>query len=267
MAFSLLSMAPPPLLRPGSAVVVLAALLVVARTGTAQTPGCDTPFDLPIQVRSAQDDEPVVGASIILAARQQRVLTGEDGGVLLEGVCSGSLRLSVSHLAYGTRTLLRDVGPHSTLTLRLSPRAVELEGITVSVEPVLRQLERRRAAVASKSGVFDAADFAGGPLPPDIPAYVAARIGHPLRSCGASSAFGARSCYPYRGRVSSVQIVCVDEAPIPGGVSDLRLFVQEDDIARLEFFPAQGLMRIYTKGFIGLAAKEPWLIQGPANLC
>lgn len=250
------------------ALVVLATAAVVP-TGllAQQAPGCTTPFDLPIQVTSSQDGEPVVGASVVIPSLQERLLTDEAGRILATGVCPGPLELSISHLGFGTTTITREAQRSSLLSIGLDPQAVPVEGLTVSVETVIRKLERRRKAFAFKSFAFDAGDFSDESLPTDIPAYVAARAGHPLTSCGPDTPFGDRNCYPFRGRMRSLQAICLDEARLRGGPSELDRMVQHADIARLEFYPSAGIMKVYTRAFIALAAEKPWLLELSPESC
>jgi hypothetical protein len=244
--------------------LILFLLLAVPGLAAQDPPLCEAPFDLPGQVRSTTDGSPVSGASVVLPAIQLRVLTDGGGRFVARGVCPGPLELSISHLAFGTAGLTAIAAPGELLDVRLEPRAVPLEGLVVEVEPVVRQLERRRMAHGWKS---DAVQFTGVPveeLPVSIPEFVAARAGHPLYGC--PGAIGnERNCFPFRGRRMRVT-VCLDEGPFAGGVPMLETF-PPDAIGRVEFYPHDGLMKVYSRDFLALAAGKPWLLLGAANDC
>lgn len=235
----------------------------------AQQPSvCDDGFVLRVEVRSS-GGRPVAGASVVLPARQERFVTDAEGRFSLDGVCPGSVEISVSHLSYGTTTLVREPTPGRPLVIELAPRPIALEGLTVEVETVIRELERRREAYGYKSGVFDVGDLPPEEIPADIPAYVAARTGHPLMSCGSRETFGERDCYPFRGRMRPVRAICIDGNPTRStdGPSGLHQMVQHADIARLEFYPSEGLMKVYTKAYVLWAAERPWLLSDPVDRC
>ena len=244
--------------------VTLLLPLAVPGLSAQGAPPCEGPFDLPGQVRSTTDGSPVSGASVVLPAVQLRVLTDGAGRFVARGVCPGPLELSISHLAFGTAVLTATAARGERLDIRLEPRAVPLEGLVVEVEPVVRQLERRRMAHGWKSDAFQFTGVATEELPVSIPEYVAARAGHPLYAC--PGAIGNdRNCFPYRGRRKRVS-VCLDEGPFAGGVPMLETF-PPDAIGRVEFYPDDGLMKVYTREFLALSAEKPWLLLGAANVC
>lgn len=242
----------------------LAALLLGPASLGGQEPApCD--LAVPGRVLSAADGSPVAGASVVLPSLQLRLLTDGAGRFLARGVCAGPLELSVSHLGFGTTTLQATVAPDELLVIRMRPRAVPLEGLVVEVEPVLRRLESRRMAIGQKSGVYEADDFDLRDLPTSIPQYVASRTGHPLQPC-TGSVLDRDACYPYRGGMAEVEVVCVDSAPIEGGLDVLELWPQ-DDIVRLEFYPGLGMMKVFTRSFMLQAAEHPWLLEGRLDHC
>jgi hypothetical protein len=250
--------------------ILCAALAVTPpdRANAQQPPVCDDAFVLPVEIRSSGGGA-VTGASVVLPARQERFLTDAEGRFSVDGVCPGALEVSISHLSHGTETVVGEAVPGRALVIELDPRPIALEGLTVEVETVIRKLERRREAYGYKSGVFNVGDFSGEALPSDIPAYVAARTGHPLMACGSRETFGERDCYPYRGQMRPVRAICIDGNPTRStdGPSGLDQVVQHSDIARLEFFPSDGLMKVYTKAYVLLAAEKPWLLSDPVDRC
>jgi hypothetical protein len=244
--------------------VILVLALAVPGLSAQETPPCQNPLDLPGRVHSAADGAAVSGASVVVPAVQLRVLTDGAGRFVVRGVCPGPLELSISHLAFGTAVLTATASRRERLDIRLEPRALPLEGLVVEVEPVVRQLERRRMAHGWKSDAFQFTGVGTEELPVSIPEYVAARAGHPLYAC--PRAIGDdRNCFPYRGRRKRVT-VCLDEGPFAGGVPMLETF-PPDAIGRVEFYPDDGLMKVYTREFLALSAEKPWLLLGAANEC
>lgn len=255
--------------RPRLAWGALSALLSLAPTSHASaqaSPPCPEPFVLPVQVR-ASTGGPVADASVVVPIQQRRFITDAEGRFSVPGVCPGPLQLSVSHISYGTITLVREALPDRALVIDVDPRPIALDGLLVAVETVTRRLERRRKASGFKSGVFNAEDVRDEEPPSDIPAYVAARTGHPLTACDPSETFGERNCYPFRGGLARVRTVCIDGNPAGQGPAALDQVVQQADIARLEFYPSAGVMRIYTRAYLLLAAEKSWLLADPVDRC
>lgn len=235
---------------------------------------CEGAFETEIHLYEATSEAPVPDVSVVLPASQWRGLSDSSGRVMIDRACPGRSTISVAHPAYGNRILEESLRVDSALVVYLASRTVEpdtavflLEGITVSVEPVVRRLERRRMATGYRSGVYNASDFEDGVAPVDIAAYVATRTGHPLVGCGSDAPFGEQLCYPYRGGLSRLQALCLDEGTVPGGPSQIQLILQRSDIARVEFYPASGLLRAYTESFMALASNRPWLIRPMPDSC
>ncbi len=249
-----------------SVIGALLALYPIGQAEAQQVAGCEDGLVATIQILS-DTGGPVSGASVVLPDRQQRFITDAEGRLAVDRVCRGVLRISVSHMAFGTKTVEREVSNGSPITIEMEPRAIALEGLTVEVETVIRQLERRREAHGYRSGVLDVAALPPEEVPADIPAYVAARTGHPLTACGPDVPFGEWNCYPYRGGLRAVGVICVDGVRAQGGPATLTAAVQQGDIARLEFYPTNGLMKVYTKAFVLLAAEKPWLLSDAADGC
>lgn len=124
--------------------------------------------DVAGRVVDASTKAPVAGAAVKLAGARNAVLTNEDGRFLVRGVEVGRHALEVDHLAYGKRTQSIDVPRTATLSIeiRLDPRPLQVEGITVTV---LSADERRARASIGVNGIaeerIEAAAVRGTRLP------------------------------------------------------------------------------------------------------
>lgn len=78
---------------------------------------------------------PVVGVEVLLGATGDRAITGGEGVFSLDEVAPGPNVIRTSHLGYGeqSRVVSLEAGSAYEITIRLTTKAIELEGIDVSV--------------------------------------------------------------------------------------------------------------------------------------
>jgi hypothetical protein len=81
--------------------------------------------------------DPVEGAVVRLAGTGHSAVTGNSGRFVLNGVNVGRYRFEVEHLTYGVTADSMEIGSSTAdVEVVLSPRAIQLEGITVFSRPV-----------------------------------------------------------------------------------------------------------------------------------
>lgn len=110
--------------------LTLLVMLVGGATAQAQD------FDVNGTVRSADDDRPLVGVNIVEQGTQNGTTTGANGEFALT-VAGPDAALVFSFLGFEQETVPLD--GRSELTVRLTPRAEELEGVVVTALGIERQ--------------------------------------------------------------------------------------------------------------------------------
>ncbi|ODS73523.1 MAG: TonB-dependent receptor [Cytophagaceae bacterium SCN 52-12] len=94
--------------------------------------------------------EPLIGAALFISGHYDGVHTNVDGKFVISRIPPGKTRITVTYLGYVTKVLEAampsDAG--NDVTIRLSPSAVQLEGVTVtgSFEGQSRALNQQKAA-------------------------------------------------------------------------------------------------------------------------
>jgi len=88
------------------------------------------------RVRDRQSGDPVAGATVRVAGLGTGAVTGDDGEFGIPSMPGGDYGIEVEHLAYGVNrdSVTVRSGMAVRLDLRLAPRAVPLEPLTVTVE-------------------------------------------------------------------------------------------------------------------------------------
>jgi hypothetical protein len=89
------------------------------------------------RLRDGDDGRPVSDAVITVAETGLEITSGRDGRFVLGELPVGTYQLGIEHVAYGSRTeaLRLEEGPVVLLEIALPPRAIALEGFTVTATP------------------------------------------------------------------------------------------------------------------------------------
>lgn len=141
-----------PARRLAGVLILLASTIVPSDTG-AQAPSesrsAPETVDVAGIVVDAADGTPLVGASVTVGDTGLRTRTGAEGRFVLWGIPAGDHVWVIEQLGYARWEEPFEAEPLDQLTIRLMPRPVALEAISVSVD----RLENRRklAAVAAHS--------------------------------------------------------------------------------------------------------------------
>lgn len=124
--------------------LVLAILLPVAWPPGPAPLGAQTPSTVVGRVTDAASAEAVAGAVVRLSGLPGEEVTDAEGRFVFRSVPAGAYLLTVQHLGYGLRSDSITVQARESLsvTVRISPAAIELEPMVVEVWS-REQLERR----------------------------------------------------------------------------------------------------------------------------
>lgn len=220
----------------------LLAMGVLAQTGRAQEP---TEFDL-VGTVVGESGEALVGAFVSFAGADWGSLTDEEGSFRIPDVLPGRVELEVQQLGYATRSWTGEIGPDSgPLVLRMEPRAVMLEGLTV----VTDRFRNRRNATATSSRAYDRTTLVTSPYE-SAAQFVTARAGLSTTPChGPHTSVCVRS----RGRVVA-PVIYVDEAPVFAGMEYLES-LQPQELHMVEVYAGGRHIRVYTEHFMERAAR------------
>jgi hypothetical protein len=95
-------------------------------------------------VRDWDTGRPIAEAIVALPDLGRQSISDSEGRVRLEGLLAGHHRIEVRHLGYGTQQDRLVVEPGQTqLELRLSPRAIAIEGVTALARSAAEEARRR----------------------------------------------------------------------------------------------------------------------------
>ena len=177
-----------------------------------------------------------------LVSAQRRTLTDADGTFRFQDIVEGEHQVRVSQLGYVTLSEMTELLEDDLLTVWLTPKAIDLEGITVTVN----RMTRRRRAFPRAVRAMDANEIAMSS------ALDAADLLE--RIPGARTVpCGANDCVLRRGRYTPVRIV-MDEMLTFGGLSALYGY-PTTAIHSMEYIPSCSVVRVYTKQFVERMAR------------
>lgn len=180
---------------------------------------------------------PVPGAFVELVSEDLRTIADSAGYFRFPAVTEGHHQVRVTQLGYVTLTEFAELLVDEVLTIWLTPRPFELEGITVTVN----RLESRRRAFASAVRVLDAEDVQmSGAF--DALELMERMPGVRTIPCGVDD------CVLRRGRYVPLRVV-VDEMQTFGGALALEGY-PTSEIHSIEFVPSCAVVRVYTRQFI-----------------
>ncbi|MGH7482338.1 MAG: carboxypeptidase regulatory-like domain-containing protein [Longimicrobiales bacterium] len=230
---------------PSSFLPVLALVLAVAHSAAAaQEPE-------PVAVRGlvvAEDGgQPLAGAWVELGSSDRGVLTDHEGRFRLGDIPPGPALLIVERLGYATGLVPFQAGPDSlsTLTVRLTPKPVLLEGLRV----VFDRFERRRNATPVSVRYFDESDLLRA-TQGDVVRFLRSRAGLFVTPCY-STRIVSNLCLWRRGQ-RIVPSVYIDERRA-FGLHELRHY-DPSDFYMIEVYSRGAHIRAYTRWFMAHAA-------------
>lgn len=219
---------------------VAGALAGSPTSGAAQAAAADRAPTIIVvgEVLDSSTRMPVPGALVEVVSAGVRVFSDSMGAFRIAGVEPGAdHQVRVSQLGYITLSEFTDLLPGEILTVWLTAKPIELEGLVVTVN----RLERRRRAFSRAVRV----------LSPEAIQMSAALDGRELleRLPGTMTVpCGLDDCVLRRGRYEAIRVV-VDEMPTFGGLRALEAF-PATEIHSMEFVPSCSVVRVYTRHFI-----------------
>lgn len=199
-------------------------------------------------ISDAETGEPIPAAEVTLVGTDYRAVTGTDGSFRFSDLEQGRYDLEMDHLAYGRQEREVVLGSRTLeIDARFSPRAIELEGFTVTVlQPRLEDegfYHRRRLRGATRATFLTGEELQARHAH-DLPWALRNITGTWLRMVGDNGPYlEARS----QGVTCSVPIfldgmlmtgTLVDGTPL-GGVFNLRN-LDLDEILAVEVYPPDG---------------------------
>lgn len=193
-----------------------------------------------------ESGQPLVGAFVSFPGADWGSLSDEEGVFRIPDILPGRVELEVEQLGYATLTWAGEVGPTSgPLVLRMEPRAVMLEGLTV----VTDRFRSRRNATATSSRAWDRTDLVTSPYE-SAAQFVSARAGLSTTPCRAAH---TSVCVWSRGRAVA-PVIYVDEAPVFAGMEYLES-MRPHELHLVEVFSRGRHIRVYTEHFMERAAR------------
>lgn len=204
------------------------------------------PFEVGGRVLDAATQEPIVDAVVRLTDAGVLAVTDSSGRFLLRGVPTGTHSWQISRIGYATWTEDVEVTAEDELTIRLLPQPQVLQGLVV----VGNRFRDRRLASGMTSRVIERGEVAragGG----DLHAFLQARIGVPLMSCGEQDP--EKNCAWLRGGEVEIKVF-IDEQRATGGLSQLH-GLPPQDVHSIELYTGGTMVRVYTEQFVARAAR------------
>lgn len=227
-----------------------AALLLPGITGAAHAqdtlPDPPRTFTFQGEVRDYMTELPVPGASVQIAELKRLVVTDHVGRFAFAGLTPGRYTFVTSGFGYETNREQSAVGLNAFMVVRLNPMAIALEGIEVTVERLVRQLEVRRLGTPRASEAFET-EAMQRTMETDVAAFVDARTSLTLYRDQLD-----RLQVRLRGRQQPLR-VCLDEVAVASGFLGN---IQPRELGLLEVYEGMGMVRMYTKDFLSRAARE-----------
>jgi hypothetical protein len=199
------------------------------------------------RVVEAATGNPVAGAFVAIPELRKRAYTDRTGTFTLTDVPVGPQRLEVSEIGFRGVQQPLTVPAGDTLTVRLEPDPVVLQGITAQVD----RMEYRRVHSTMASSTFDEHRIAafGHPNPVD---FLRNAANLRIAPCNGNDLYGGAfaqgECVRSRGSMERVQVV-LDEHVERGGI-DMLNAIPLQEIYRMEVYEGGALILVYTKQFM-----------------
>ena len=233
-----------------SCVLSAASLSATGSVGAAHAqdtlPEPPPTFTFQGEVRDYRTELPIPGASVQIAELKLLVMTDHVGRFAFAELAPGHYTFVTSGFGYETNRERSVIGLNAFMVVRLNPMAITLEGIEVTVERLVRQLEIRRLSTPRASEAFET-EVMERTMEIDVAAFVNARTSLTL----------------YRDQLDRLQVrlrgrqrplrVCLDEVAVASGFLGN---IQPSELGLLEVYEGMGMVRMYTKDFLSRAATE-----------
>ena len=214
--------------------------------GQDARPDSARPFTFRGEVRDYLTELPIPGATVQIVELRRSAVTDHNGYFELPELLPDHYTFVTSGFGYETNREPSEVGLNAFMVVRLNPMAILLEGIEVTVERLIEQLEVRRLSTPVASEVFEP-ETMQRTVEPDVASFVSTRTAFTIYR-DQMDRIQAR----LRGRPTNLR-VCLDEVPVASGFLGNLL---PTELGLLEVYESLGMIRLYTNGFLSRAAKE-----------
>lgn len=244
-------MAVPPVRRRAAGVLSWIAPVVLCIAagplgGQDARPDSAHPFTFRGEVRDYLTELPIPGATVQVVELRRSAVTDRNGYFELPELLPDRYTFVTSGFGYETNREPSEVGLNAFMVVRLNPMAIPLEGIEVTVERLIHQLEVRRLSTPVASEVFEP-ETMQRTVEPDVASFVSTRTSFTIYR-DQMDRLQAR----LRGRPTNLR-VCLDEVAV---ASNFLGNLLPTELGLLEVYESLGMIRLYTNGFLSRAAKE-----------
>lgn len=236
---------------------VLAAPGLGAPHAHAQAPPADSvrSFTFRGNVVDYLTEGPIEGAIVQIAELGRSAEADANGYFEFPDLVPDSYTIVTASYGYETNREPSDIPLGAVMVVRLNPIAIEVEGIEVEVERLLRQLEIRRIATPAPSTSFDAGELEVT-VDHDVVELVRERTSLDILE----DSFGLPVAR-FRNRTSRLR-VCLDEVPVGAGFLQN---LQPQQLGLVEVFESLRMVRMYTDDFLERAAERGFQLM-PINI-
>ena len=240
-----------------AASVLVAAPCVGVGPAHAQDPPADSvpSFTFRGNVVDYLTEAPIEGALVQIAELGRSAETDANGYFDFPALVPDRYTIVTASLGYETNREPSDIPFGAIMVVRLSPMAIELEGLAVEIERVVRQIEIRRLATPTPSSACET-DILERSVDLDVVEFVSDRTSLEI----IEDSFGLPVAR-FRNRISRLR-VCLDEYPVGAGFLQN---LQPDQLGLVEVFESLRMVRMYTKEYLEHAAERGFQLQ-PINI-
>ena len=237
--------------------ILVAAMCVSVHGANAQVPPADSArsFNFRGNVVDFRTEGPIEGAIVHLAELGRSTETDANGYFEFQDLAPDRYTIITASFGYETNREPSDIPYGAIMVVRLNPIAIEVEGIGVEVERIVRQLEIRRNATPAPSTAFDAGEL-DATIDHDVVELVRERTTLDI----VEDSFGLPVAR-FRNRLSRLR-VCLDEVPVGAGFLQN---LEPRQLGLIEVFESLRMVRMYTNDFLRRAAERGFQLQ-PINI-
>lgn len=241
-------------------VALLAALIsatpIAAQSGSVTLTG---------EVHDAETLAPLNGLTVALPDLSRSTMTDADGRFVLRDLPAGDFIVTIAGLGYRPFSEMRSIEPGAHLEIGLTPQAIEMEEVVVTIETIESVFRARRNSSAFRNRLFMEKDLptAAFPTVRQMVAFQAGVVMCPPTGAGPNPAAGIFStslqlsmagiagCVYTRGRTVPLAVYVNEEFAL-GGIEALDPY-NPAEIYAMELRRNGTEVRLFTKAFIARA--------------